>query len=718
MALAAAGKEVECLKNLLLEILLWFKPIAPISIRCDSATKLAKSYSQMYNEKSRHLGVRHSMIRELIMNRVISIEFVRSQKNLVDHLMKGLTRDLVIKFVEGDGIKVQLTEGDLRKFSDIGAWYAIEDCAQYDKKCSNPTSTISDETIANLNAQIVGDDMVRVQVPREVPSFDGLEPQPLLNSTSLDVSPGGVIGPEPPIKPHRPDSSRMKVVDYLTTQTPPLPHVANSHPKVKKRAIDVYPIPRYDVIYVVLFAFSWSIEIVLNKYEISNSNQISRTVFLMPPRPDINPLRTTNIKTSWLQMDLQKKIKVTRISAIRLLIAMASIHNLIIHQMDVKTTFLNGEFGMRRVHNMNQPYGFIMPDNENKHPKKSTYITGLAIESKFVALADAGKEAEWLRNLILDISLWSKPIALISIRCDSAATLAKAYSQMTPNSLLSKLLAEVQCEMLNVQKWNKAACFTFHPKYVLGTAEKQRKERSLLIPNRLLIIFTPDRLLQPTNQRSITMELAAMKPSKRWQKKMHFMLSSMSVVYARGWRGLILNGMSDSLFDIYQNIESSKELWNSLEAKYITKDASSKKFLVNNFINYKMTDSRPVLEQYNELLGILRRFQAHLKHLKEELTLVELGSHLRIEESLKVQDSDKPKGNNVAGPSVVNMVEHNNSSRYNDNKGKRKHHDNTRADPNKKEKPTVGNVAKLVTLKGIAKVLMLATKLMDDDVAW
>nr|GEX76490.1 zinc finger, CCHC-type [Tanacetum cinerariifolium] len=57
-------------------------------------------------------------------------------------------------------------EGDLRKFSDIGAWYAIEDCAHYDKKCSNPTNAISDETIANPNAQIVGDDMVRVHVPR------------------------------------------------------------------------------------------------------------------------------------------------------------------------------------------------------------------------------------------------------------------------------------------------------------------------------------------------------------------------------------------------------------------------------------------------------------------------------------------------------------------------------------------------------------------------
>ncbi|GJS43945.1 hypothetical protein Tco_0568988 [Tanacetum coccineum] len=38
-------------------------------------------------------------------------------------------------------------------------------------------------------------------------------------------------------------------------------------------------------------------------------------------------------------------------------------------------------------------------------------------------------------------------------------------------------------------------------------------------------------------------------------------------------RSLILNGMSDSLFYIYQNVESSKELWNSLEAKYMADDA-------------------------------------------------------------------------------------------------------------------------------------------------
>ncbi|GJY00401.1 hypothetical protein Tco_0357419 [Tanacetum coccineum] len=70
VALAAAGKEVEWLKNYSLRFL-----------------------------------CRYSMIRELIMNGVVSIEFVRSQQNLADHLMKGLARYLVIKSAEGMGLK-------------------------------------------------------------------------------------------------------------------------------------------------------------------------------------------------------------------------------------------------------------------------------------------------------------------------------------------------------------------------------------------------------------------------------------------------------------------------------------------------------------------------------------------------------------------------------------------------------------------------------------
>nr|GEV19870.1 zinc finger, CCHC-type [Tanacetum cinerariifolium] len=61
VALAATGKKAECLRNLIHEISIQTKPTAPISIRCDSAPTMAKAYNQIYNGKSRHLGVRHSM---------------------------------------------------------------------------------------------------------------------------------------------------------------------------------------------------------------------------------------------------------------------------------------------------------------------------------------------------------------------------------------------------------------------------------------------------------------------------------------------------------------------------------------------------------------------------------------------------------------------------------------------------------------------------------
>nr|GEV89157.1 zinc finger, CCHC-type [Tanacetum cinerariifolium] len=196
---------------------------------------------------------------------------------------------------------------------------------------------------------------------------------------------------------------------------------------------------------------------------------------------------------------------VARISTIRLLIAMTSIHNLIIHQMDVKTPFLDGDLD-EEVY-MNQPQGFIMPGNGKKDMGEADVILGIRIKhesngiaisqshyiekvlkkfnyfdctpmstpmdtseklmpnngqavsqlkyyrvisclmyamtctrptiaftvgelSRYTSNLDASKKAEWLKNLLLEIPLWSKPIAPISIRCDSAATLAKAYSQM------------------------------------------------------------------------------------------------------------------------------------------------------------------------------------------------------------------------------------------------------------------------------------------------
>ncbi|GKA10647.1 zinc finger, CCHC-type containing protein [Tanacetum coccineum] len=105
VTLAATGKEAEWLRNLIYEISLWPKRISPISIHSDSAATLAKAYCQIYNEKSRHLGVRHSMVCELITNGVISLDFVRSQQNMADHFTKGLARDLVHKSAIRMGLK-------------------------------------------------------------------------------------------------------------------------------------------------------------------------------------------------------------------------------------------------------------------------------------------------------------------------------------------------------------------------------------------------------------------------------------------------------------------------------------------------------------------------------------------------------------------------------------------------------------------------------------
>nr|GEU57085.1 hypothetical protein [Tanacetum cinerariifolium] len=208
---------------------------------------------------------------------------------------------------------------------------------------------------------------------------------------------------------------------------------------------------------------------------------------------------------------------------------------------------------------------------------------------------------------------------------------------------------------------------------------------------------------------------------RRWQNKMHFLLMTLKVVYVlttpmpelvkdaiveairirAKWenddyicRGHILNGMSNSLSDVDTNVKSAKELWDSLKSKYMAEDSSSKKFLVSNFNNYKMVDSRLVMEQYNELLRILRQYTQHglkmdesisvssiivklppswnnfkhtLKHDKDDLSLVQLGSHLRIEESLREK---------VFGPSVNMTKEGGKNKHHKQKKGKKRSNEN------------------------------------------
>ena len=66
---------------------------------------------------------------------------------------------------------------------------------------------------------------------------------------------------------------------------------------------------------------------------------------------------------------------VARITSIRVLIALASIYKLVVHQMDVKTAFLN--WNLDEEVYMDQLEGFVLPGNERKVCKLVKSLYGL-----------------------------------------------------------------------------------------------------------------------------------------------------------------------------------------------------------------------------------------------------------------------------------------------------------------------------------------------------
>ena len=71
---------------------------------CDSEATLGRAYSEMYNGKSRHIGLRHDYIRQLIESDTILIVYVRSNSHLANTLTKS--RDMVGITSIGMGLKL------------------------------------------------------------------------------------------------------------------------------------------------------------------------------------------------------------------------------------------------------------------------------------------------------------------------------------------------------------------------------------------------------------------------------------------------------------------------------------------------------------------------------------------------------------------------------------------------------------------------------------
>ncbi|GJS80105.1 hypothetical protein Tco_0729986 [Tanacetum coccineum] len=111
------------------------------------------------------------------------------------------------------------------------------------------------------------------------------------------------------------------------------------------------------------------------------------------------------------------------------------------------------------------------------------------------------------------------------------------------------------------------------------------------------------------------------------------------------------------------NTMTAKELWESLERKYKTKDDGTKKFVVALFLDYKMVDSMSMVNEVQDLQVLLHdihaermtlsetfqvaaiikklppswvEFKNYLKHKRKEMSVEDLVVCPRIEEDNKL----------------------------------------------------------------------------------
>lgn len=87
-------------------------------------------------------------------------------------------------------------------------------------------------------------------------------------------------------------------------------------------------------------------------------------------------------------------------------------------------------------------------------------------------------------------------------------------------------------------------------------------------------------------------------------------------------KGNIQSHLSDQVYNVYCNVETSKELWNSLDKKCDIKDAGFQKYAVKKFQDYKMMDSRPLIKEVEELTNLLHEIHAEEMRLCDTYQVV------------------------------------------------------------------------------------------------
>ena len=79
--------------------------MSPVSLHCDSQAAIEIAKNSVYNDKKRHICIINGADKQLLKHGVISLEYVRSKRNLADPMTKGLTRKMVLESSRAMGLK-------------------------------------------------------------------------------------------------------------------------------------------------------------------------------------------------------------------------------------------------------------------------------------------------------------------------------------------------------------------------------------------------------------------------------------------------------------------------------------------------------------------------------------------------------------------------------------------------------------------------------------
>ena len=69
-------------------------------------------------------------------------------------------------------------------------------------------------------------------------------------------------------------------------------------------------------------------------------------------------------------------------------------------------------------------------------------------------------------------------------------------------------------------------------------------------------------------------------------------------------------------------------MWNILEGKYMAEDATCKKFFISSFNDYKIVDSRPILDQFHEMQRKYSNFKHHNINMDEVFVVTSINDKL------------------------------------------------------------------------------------------